>query len=478
MKQTRFTNIRIILCLIFLTTSYASFFAQSYDQTWMPHDPTYIDIWTKSLCKEVKKNPQELIPPIQNLKDLVNGDPALKLQAKMMFKEAIKMRKKTPLGTPELKNFDEFLELLNAIMLKEPEFLECKNDKTGALSPCGLLGFPINALLNWPMGTPSGYQFFSNHLVNAQFKVILGHWSKHLSSPASREVLVHNDPKSDPQVVAWLNETAKKEVVKTACEGLPEAERKACEQQRFQDIFKCTPSDPYYGFISWDDYFTRTFKDGVRPVAGKYDDNIIANACESTPFRYREQVPENAQFWLKNQQYSLQNMMAGDSLATQFAGGTVYQAFLSALSFHRWNSPVSGTIKKAYVVDGSYYLENAYEGLSNPHPDSAAANNSQAFLTATATRAIIFIEADNPKIGLMCFMAVGMAEVSSCQITAQVGKHINKGEELGMFHFGGSTHCLIFRPETKLKFNVFGEKPGTLKNHNIPVNSEIARVVD
>ncbi|MEZ4848405.1 MAG: hypothetical protein R3B93_07255 [Bacteroidia bacterium] len=32
------------------------------------------------------------------------------------------------------------------------------------------------------------------------------------------------------------------------------------------------------------------------------------------------------------------------------------------------------------------------------------------FLTATATRAVIFIEADNPKIGLVCFMAMGMAE--------------------------------------------------------------------
>ena len=111
--------------------------------------------------------------------------------------------------------------------------------------------------------------------------------------------------------------------------------------------------------------------------------------------------------------------------------------------------------------------------------------NCWAFLTATATRAVIFIEADNPKIGLMCFMAVGMAEVSSCEITVKEGQRIGKGDELGMFHFGGSTHCLIFRPDVKLEFDVFEEGENNpdpekrkLKGHNIAVNSQVARVVD
>ena len=47
-------------------------------------------------------------------------------------------------------------------------------------------------------------------------------------------------------------------------------------------------------------------------------------------------------------------------------GATVYQAFLSALSYHRWHSPVSGTIRKAYVVGGSYYLQNLQQGFYNP----------------------------------------------------------------------------------------------------------------
>ena len=48
----------------------------------------------------------------------------------------------------------------------------------------------------------------------------------------------------------------------------------------------------------------------------------------------------------------------------------------------------------------------------------------------------------------MAFVPVGMSEVSSCMIDPKVtpGDHVGKGEELGYFQFGGSTHCLVFRP--------------------------------
>jgi len=75
----------------------------------------------------------------------------------------------------------------------------------------------------------------------------------------------------------------------------------------------------------------------------------------------------------------------------------------------------------------------------------------------------------------MCFVAVGMAEVSTCAVTVNVGQHVDKGDQIGMFHFGGSTHCLIFRPGVRLEFDLHGQKPG-LESSNIPVNAAIARV--
>lgn len=439
---------------------------------WLPHDLESIDTWVQGLKSRVNNN-LPLVAPIQEFKDMVEQDPVLNITVEAMFTEAAFLKQQTPLETPEVKNFDEFLILLNAIMTQAPEYTECPNSSSGAEEPCGLIGFPINALLDWPMATSFGYDFFANTLVNQQLKKILNFWSEFLVTKASRKVLIESHPDRTPKVLAWLSSTARQEMVKVACQASDDPA--TCQGHPFEYFFDCDPNDEYYGFKSWDDFFTRKFVNGVRPVAP--GDDVITNACESAPLQVVRNVSETSKFWLKGQPYSLQNMMNFDSLTDQFIGGTVYQAFLSALSYHRWNSPVSGIVKKAFIVNGSYYLENRNQGFINQDGgDPSAPNNSQPFLTAVATRALIFIEADNPKIGLMCFIAVGMAEVSSCEITVVEGQHLVKGEELGMFHFGGSTHCLVFRPKVNLSFDFHQNKEPGLHSTNIPVCSQIARL--
>jgi phosphatidylserine decarboxylase len=275
---------------------------------------------------------------------------------------------------------------------------------------------------------------------------MLDEWARFLGSKDSTSVL-NDDPHK-----GWFG--------KDAMAAMP----------GFDEEFVCDPSAPHHGFTSWDDFFTRQFRPGVRPVAYPDDDSVIVNACESAPYRIAQGVTPRARFWIKAQPYSLEHMLAGDPLAPQFASGTIYQAFLSALSYHRWHSPVSGTIVKAYKQPGTYYSESLSEGF-----DPAGPNDSQGYITEVATRAMIFIEADNPTIGLMCFLPVGMAEVSTCDITVYEGQHVKKGDQLGMFHFGGSTHCLIFRPGLSLTFDMHGQTPG-LNSSNIPVNARIATV--
>ena len=275
---------------------------------------------------------------------------------------------------------------------------------------------------------------------------MLNEWAIFLQSPESTSVL-SDDPKN-----GWFGDDAKK--------AMP----------TFVDDFICDPKQPHYGFTSWDDFFTRRFRPDARPIAEPDNDAVIVNACESAPYRIAQNVQMKDKFWIKAQPYALQFMMDNDPWATQFEGGTVYQAFLSALSYHRWHAPVSGTVVKTYLVEGSYYSEALSEGN-----DPSAPNDSQGYIAEVATRALIFIEADNPDIGLMCFMAVGMAEVSTCDVKVYEGQHLTKGQETGMFHFGGSTHCLFFRPGVNLEFDLHGQTPG-LDSTNIPVNARIATV--
>ncbi|NRN78496.1 MAG: Phosphatidylserine decarboxylase [Lactobacillus helveticus] len=403
----------------------------------------------KKVYEEAKSEENKnLLPPLQALKELIESDRYIWNLFQMMFDEIPQKDVDTPAGTPQVRDYHELLLVLNRLIQRAPEF-----------NTTGLVGTSINAVLDYPMGTRAGYVLFNDPRVNAKMKGILDYWGRYLQSEDSSYVLNTSDK-------GWLSSYALNEMAKAA------------DGDNFLDLFAVRSTDvkQKLGYTSWDDFFTRKFKAGIRPIASPDDDDVIANACESAPFRIAHDVPLKAKFWIKGQPYSLINLLHNDPWTSKFEGGTLYQAFLSALSYHRWNSPVSGKIVKAYNLDGTYYGEALAQGFENPNgPDKVAANNSQAFLTSTATRAVIFIQADNPKIGLMCFVAVGMGDVSNNEITVRIGQHVNKGDQLGMFHFGGSTHVLLFRPEVKLDFDMHGQTPG-LDTTNIKVREAIAHV--
>jgi len=405
---------------------------------WLPSDEAILDGWLRAMVEKSRAEPKPLHPVIADFQRLIESDAEIFMLFNQMFEQVPRRPPydKDPSGRPQVRDYPHMLALLNTIMTHAPEF-----DRSG------LVGCPINSIFDWSMGTAAGMAAFLNERVNAHLKQVLNTWGRFLSSSDSAYVL-NDDPHK-----GWFGADA--------LLAMPDFERQ----------FVCDPGRPHWGFRSWDDFFTREFRPDARPVAGADDDRVIVNACEAAPYRIARRVNYRDRFWIKSQPYSLVHMLANDPLAQQFAGGTVYQAYLSPLCYHRWHTPVDGRIIKAYVKDGTYFAEALTHGF-----DPAGPNDSQAYITEIATRAIIFIEADNPNIGLMCFLAVGMAEVSSCQITAYEGRRVRKGGELGMFHFGGSTHCLIFRAGTKLEFDHHGRKPG-LGAQPIPVNARIATVL-
>ncbi len=405
---------------------------------WLPSDHAFLAKWLDAMIQKTQAEPEVLHPVIVDFKELIESDPTIFMLFNQMFEQVPKRPPydKDPCGKPQVRDYPQMLRLLNTILTHAPEF-----------DRAGLVGCPINTIFDWSMGTAAGMAAFLDERVNAGLKKVLNTWARYLSSPDSTYVLNEHPHKG------WFGADARK--------AMPEFERE----------YVCDPKQPHWGFRSWDDFFTRKLRPGARPVSHPENDDVIVNACESAPYRIARHVNYQDTFWIKSQPYSIRHMLANDPLAPLFAGGTIYQAYLSPLSYHRWHSPVTGTILKAYLKDGTYYAEASSHGF-----DPCGPNDSQAFITEVATRALIFMQADNAKVGLMCVLAVGMAEVSSCQITAYEGQHVNKGDPLGMFHFGGSTHCLIFRPEVRLEFDHHGQRPG-LHAKNIPVNARIATVV-
>lgn len=66
-------------------------------------------------------------------------------------------------------------------------------------------------------------------------------------------------------------------------------------------------------------------------------------------------------------------------------------------------------------------------------------------MSAVAARKVFVIDCDNKNIGKLAIIYIGMAEVSSCVHTVNIGDKIKKGQQLGYFMFGGSSHAIIFQ---------------------------------
>lgn len=150
-------------------------------------------------------------------------------------------------------------------------------------------------------------------------------------------------------------------------------------------------------------------------------------------------------FWLKDTLYSLYDMFGAykagvkELVQNHFVGGTVYQAFLDPWCYHRWHSPVTGTVVKAYKLDGSYYLDKpgAFRDAEESYIES------QPMLSIVSVRQIYIIKIKDTDLHV-AVIEIGMAEVSSCISTVIEGQEVNAGDQLGYFQFGGSSHCVIF----------------------------------
>lgn len=376
---------------------------------WLPMETAALEVWLTGHRQRVDARGEHfpLHPVLVEFQQLIDTDPVVRMYVHQMI-EQVPHRKSY--RKRHVYSVAELLQLINGVLMMAPEFGE------------DAVVMPLGAVLDWMTGTPAGFAAFRDPRINAMLKKILTAWCSFLDSPDSLYVI--NDSPS-----GWK---------------CPEARRVIGIDQ-----FEHDEQDEHWGFRSWNDFFARRIKDGQRPVAAPDDDRVIVNPCESTPHRITTDVQRHARFWVKSQHYSLQDMLANDAAVDEFVGGTVYQAYLTAMDYHRWHSPVAGTIVRAYIVPGTYFSEDVVEQW-----DAFAATDSQPYLTHVAVRSIILIQADNPAIGLVAEVTVGIGEVSSCILGADIkpGHHVAKGDELGYFQFGGSTHCLILRPGVVSEF--------------------------
>lgn len=281
--------------------------------------------------------------------------------------------------------------------------------------------FPMSALFAEMMLTEdvAGQAAFRNPVFNNALRRILQSWCCYLDSGDSRHVL-------NEGAKGWLS-------------------KPAFEYNKLEDFVIPDRQTPHWGWSSFNAFFHREIKTSKRRLAGPKDSKVIVSPNDGTLYRISHQVREADTFWAKGEPYSLRDILGGSAYLDRFVHGHVFQSYLSGADYHRWHAPVTGIVREAYVVDGLMF-SNVVDDIKGVA--------SQGYYTAVNTRGLTFIEADDPAIGMVCVVPIGITEVSSITLTARRGDTVQKGDQLGYFSYGGSSMAVLFEPSAIAEFTV------------------------
>ncbi|CAE7057548.1 unnamed protein product [Rhizoctonia solani] len=401
---------------------------------WPASDPLVTQRLMSKLLEKVaqdKRSVSELSPAVLEFKKLVDDTPILRDGFGQMFKQTpLKPLLDTQLTVkPQIADFDTMYKMCDHIITYS--FPHDEEDLSSSMS--ALYELPRATIGSLPVATSMAPE------LNVQFENMFNERARFLLSSKSCTYLTTNED-------GWFGPAAR------------------AHMPNFEETYVCDPGADHFGFTSWDDFFTRQFREGVRPVVSPDDNNIIHSACEAALYNISHNIKEQDSFLIKGESLSLRDILNDGPNTDMFVGGSIFQAYLNPYDYHRWSSPVNGIIDKIDFAIGTYY--------GTPTEETPTENLPWAMRHSSYTRALIYIQPDNPSIGQIAFVAAGLADSSTCDVTVYEGQKVSKGDQLGMFHFGGSTHCLIFRKDANITFNEDFTAPGG----RVPLNAPIAVV--
>lgn len=90
----------------------------------------------------------QLTPALQQFKTFIEDNPRIYMYFTQMFEEIPHTSRYShdPTGVAQVRNYNQMLQILNHIVTRGPSW-------TDAAEAVGLVGVPITALFDYPMGT-------------------------------------------------------------------------------------------------------------------------------------------------------------------------------------------------------------------------------------------------------------------------------------------------------------------------------------
>lgn len=218
---------------------------------------------------------------------------------------------------------------------------------------------------------------------------------------------------------------------------------------------------PANGYQSFNEYFIREIKPGVRPISEKDNPNVVVSPADCIINHIDNELSMDTAIPTKGRMsLNLSQLLNNSKFSNKFVGGSAYACFLLPENYHHYHSPVTGT-----VVESNEHVGHKLFGLSdligmanNGNPGK----NKDFSVFEDFKHGYLIIETES--MGYVAVVPVGLQTVGSVvfekkfsDLNGSKVARIEKGEKFGHFAYGGSTVLLLFEKD---RFKALSVKQG------------------
>lgn len=198
---------------------------------------------------------------------------------------------------------------------------------------------------------------------------------------------------------------------------------------------------PSNGYDSFNDFFIRKIKPGIRPIdtnpktiVAPADSKLLVVPC----------ITPQATFFIKAHSFILETFLQDQQLASNYSNGTMLVFRLAPYDYHRFHFPADGTATAPYTISGRFDSVNPIVYKSGYQP----LLSNERHVIALQTK----------EFDTILMIPIGAMLVGKIVETYTPNQPISKGTEAGYFAFGGSTVVLLFKP------GIIKAKPNFIEN--------------
>ncbi|NDC74745.1 phosphatidylserine decarboxylase [bacterium] len=185
---------------------------------------------------------------------------------------------------------------------------------------------------------------------------------------------------------------------------------------------------PATAYRTFNEFFYRTLRPGSRPISAGEDVAVLP--ADGRHLVYPD-VDTADGFYVKGKKFTLAALLGSEELGARFSGGSLLISRLCPVDYHRFHFPIAGIPGESRLINGWLYSVSPLALRVNP-----------GYLTENK-RMVTLV--DSPVFGQVAVLEIGATMVGAILQSFIPGRPVAKGDEKGLFAFGGSCVVTVFQ---------------------------------